>query len=91
MLYVVTYDIVDDRRRNRMAKALKDFGDRVQYSVFECLMGAKELGTLRERIADIINFDEDSVRLYILCGECEGKIEIIGTGARTEDPDVYVV
>lgn len=91
MLYIVTYDIVDDRRRTRLAKALKDFGNRVQYSVFECLMGSKELCKMRERIANLTNHGEDSVRIYSMCGECEGKVEIIGTGARTEDPEVYVL
>jgi len=59
--------------------------------VFECLMGSMELGKLRKRTADLIDFEEDSVRIYSMCSECEGKIEIIGTGARTEDPDVYVL
>jgi CRISPR-associated protein Cas2 len=91
MLYIVTYDIVDDRRRTRLAKALKDFGNRVQYSVFECLMGTKELNEMKERITHLTDHAEDSVRIYCLCGECEGKVDIIGTGARTEDPDVYIL
>jgi CRISPR-associated protein Cas2 len=91
MLYIVTYDIVNDRRRVRLAKALKNFGNRVQYSVFECLMGTKELEKLRKRTTALIDFEEDSVRIYSMCSECEGKIDIIGTGARTEDPDVYVL
>ena len=36
MHYTVAYDITDDKRRNRVAKILKDFGTRIQYSVFEC-------------------------------------------------------
>jgi CRISPR-associated protein Cas2 len=36
MLILVSYDVPDDRRRTRLAHALKDFGERVQYSVFEC-------------------------------------------------------
>ncbi|MDA8137823.1 MAG: CRISPR-associated endonuclease Cas2 [Desulfobacteraceae bacterium] len=91
MLFIVTYDIVDDRRRIRLAKAIKDFGNRVQYSVFECLMGAKEFAKMTGRIAEIIDHEEDSVRIYKLCAECEGKLEIIGSGARTEDPEVYII
>jgi CRISPR-associated protein Cas2 len=90
-LYVVTYDIIDDRRRNRMSKALKDFGGRVQYSVFECLMGPQEFVKLKERIANLIDASEDSVRIYSLCSGCESYIEILGTGGRTEDPEVYIV
>jgi CRISPR-associated protein Cas2 len=91
MLFIVSYDITDDRRRIRLAKTLKDFGDRVQYSVFECLMGAEELQEMTGRIREIIDNDQDSVRIYKLCAECEGKVEIIGTGVRSEDPEIYVV
>lgn len=91
MLFIVSYDITSDRRRIRLAKALKDFGDRVQYSVFECLMGQEELKKMTERIEGIINKEEDSVRIYKLCGDCEGKVEIIGTGTRTEEIQIYIV
>ena len=91
MLYIVTYDIVDDRRRVRLAKALKDFGDRVQYSVFECKLNNVHLMQMTERIGKIIDIGKDSVRIYNLCGTCEAKVKIIGTGDRTEDPDVYIL
>ena len=38
MFYLVSYDIPDDKRKTKLAKTIKDFGDRVQYSVFECLL-----------------------------------------------------
>lgn len=91
MLFIVTYDVVDDQRRVRLAKALKDFGNRVQYSVFECLMGPRELMKMTERIAGIIDHAQDSARIYQLCADCEGKVAIIGTGSRSEDPDVYII
>jgi len=37
-LIVVAYDIIDDKRRNRVAKTMEDYGTRVQYSVFECVL-----------------------------------------------------
>jgi CRISPR-associated protein Cas2 len=43
MFYLVSYDIPDDRRRTRLAKLLKDYGGRVQYSVFECLLNQELL------------------------------------------------
>jgi hypothetical protein len=39
----------------------------------------------------IVKKEEDSVRIYKLCAECEGKIEIIGTGSRSQDPEIYIV
>jgi CRISPR-associated protein Cas2 len=38
MFYLVSYDIPDDKKRTRMAKTLRDFGERVQLSVFECIL-----------------------------------------------------
>ena len=42
MFYLVTYDITDDQRRTKVAKILEDFGDRVQYSVFEMILDRVE-------------------------------------------------
>ena len=55
MLILVSYDVPDDRRRTRLAHALKDFGERVQYSVFECRLDERAQQTLRERLARLID------------------------------------
>ena len=91
MLYLVSYDIPDDRRRTKLAKALKDFGDRVQYSVFECLLDKELLEKMTARIRRIILDTEDSVRIYSLCAGCEKAIVLIGQGTVTEDKDVYIL
>ncbi len=91
MLIVVSYDVRSDRRRTRLAHMLKDFGQRVQYSVFECLLDAEALDRLRQRIEKLTDPLEDSVRIYRLCLECGQKVEIRGLGKVTKDPDVYVL
>lgn len=91
MFYLVSYDITDDRRRTRLAKTIKDFGDRVQYSVFECNLEGNLLDKMIDRIEKIIDQKEDSVRIYALCGACERVIRIIGTGEITRDQDVYIL
>lgn len=91
MFYLVSYDIPDDRRRTRLAKTIKDFGDRVQYSVFECNLDGNLLDTMIVRIEKIIDQEEDSVRIYALCGACERVIRIIGTGEVTKDQDIYIL
>jgi CRISPR-associated protein Cas2 len=91
MLIVVSYDLPNDRRRTHLANALEDFGVRVQYSVFECLLAPDQVERLRDRMAKLIDPSEDSVRIYRLCQDCVEKIEILGLGKVTEDPDVYVV
>ena len=89
MLILVSYDIPDDRRRTRLAHTLKDFGQRVQYSVFECLLKEDQLSRLQARITALIDVEEDSVRIYRLCAECANRLEIYGLGRPTQDPDVY--
>ena len=91
MLIVVAYDVPDDRRRARLADALEDFGVRVQYSVFECLLEQEQVAALRKRVGAEINAQEDAVRIYRLCAECAGRVELLGLGEKTEDPEVYVV
>lgn len=91
MFYVVSYDISDDRRRLNVAKTLLDFGARVQYSVFECLMDDSARQELLQRLAKIIVEDEDKIRVYALCAKCEGGIAVLGCGEVTKDKDIYVL
>ena len=70
MLILVSYDVPDDRRRTKLAHALKDFGERVQYSVFEFLLNESQVGKLRERIEGLVDAAEDSVRIYRFCADC---------------------
>ncbi len=91
MLIVVSYDIPDDRRRTRLAHALKDFGQRVQYSVFECRVEPAGLDALRRRVETLTDPEEDRVRLYRFCRDCEANVEIVGSGKLTEDEPETVV
>jgi CRISPR-associated protein Cas2 len=59
--YVVTYDIAADRRRDRVHRALTDFGDWVQFSVFICDLNERERIQLRARLDPIINHREDQI------------------------------
>lgn len=90
MLILVSYDIPDDRRRTQLAHTLKDFGERVQYSVFECRLTDDQLDHLRSRMAKLVDPAEDSVRLYRLCADCVRRIEIQGLGVVKQDPEVYI-
>jgi CRISPR-associated protein Cas2 len=92
MFYLVAYDISDDQRRTKVAKILEDFGDRVQYSVFELeLEQPSQLNEMRARLENVIDPQGDSVRIYFLCQGCRAKIAIIGHGTVYEDPEVYIV
>lgn len=91
MLTLVAYDVPDDKRRTKLAHALKDFGDRVQFSVFECHLDEKELEALRKRVLKLVNLEKDSLRIYRVCAECKERIEVHGRGAVTEDLEVYIL
>lgn len=92
MFYLVAYDITDDQRRTKVAKILEDFGDRVQYSVFEMeLERSEQLDEMRSRLEQVLDPQTDGVRIYLLCQGCRAKIVILGQGAVYKDEEVYVV
>jgi CRISPR-associated protein Cas2 len=79
MFVVVSYDIKDDRRRGRIFKALKNFGQWMQYSVFECELTKMEYLRLKSRLDSLIDpEDSDSIRFYFLCEGCKGQVERTG-------------
>jgi len=84
MFLVVSYDIPSDKRRNQVAKTLEDYGARVQYSVFEVNLDAKQVARMRARLKKVINESEDSIRFYTLCAACFKQIEILGQGRPVE-------
>ncbi len=90
MLYIVAYDIPDDKRRTKLHKLLCGFGEWTQYSLFECFLNTRELVQLRARLRDVLEASEDSVRIYALCGACLGQVETIGS-APPKEKTTYVV
>jgi CRISPR-associated protein Cas2 len=90
-MYVLVYDVVNDRRRNRLHQALKDYGTPVQRSVFEFDLNPKEADAMMLRVAKLINEDEDTVRLYRLCAACLTEARILGEGTLSFDPDYYII
>ena len=78
MIVIVSYDIPDDRRRTRVWKLLKNFGQWMQFSLFECDVTAKDMVELRHRLMQIIKPEDDSIRIYPLCEACLKNVERIG-------------
>lgn len=89
--FVIAYDIVDDKRRLKVAKQLERVGERVQHSVFEVYLTSNELDQLLKRLEKLIDQKEDSVRVYFLCASCRGKIRMIGKALVTPPPGVRIV
>ncbi len=89
--YILTYDIVDDKRRIKIAKIMESMGDRVQYSVFEAYLTPPELQKLLKRVGKVMMTKEDSVRVYFLCNACREKVRTEGQGKVTPPPGVMIV
>ncbi len=89
-LYVIAYDIPDDRRRTKVHKILSGFGKWTQYSLFECHLTSKQLVQLQARLERHLKPDEDSVRLYYICESCVAKAETVG-GAPPQEEKLFLV
>lgn len=58
-MYVISYDITSDRLRNKIAKELENYGRRVQYSVFECRITAKQFEKLYQKLIILMEGERD--------------------------------
>ncbi|HBT26752.1 MAG TPA: CRISPR-associated endonuclease Cas2 [Pseudothermotoga sp.] len=79
MLFVVSYDIVDDKRRKELSDYLESYGVRVQYSVFETELNQSQLNQMIKGIKKRIKSDEDTVRIYPIADNLRSAITTIGT------------
>lgn len=70
--YLVCYDICDPKRLRMVYKTMRDFGDHLQYSVFECQFTPVDLAKCRHVLGEIIHHGEDQV-LFIDLGPTEGR------------------
>lgn len=86
---VVAYDTPSDSRRVKLAKLLKAFGERRQYSLFECRLRREHWASLKGQIERLVNKQEDVIAVYFLPPEALGRTYRIGHQAikRLEDPD----
>lgn len=78
MFYLVCYDIVNNHRRNKVAKLLESYGLRVQKSVFECVLDDKQQENLQKRLMKLLNKREDQIRFYPLSAHCRDKVVVLG-------------
>lgn len=83
MLVLISYDVsVTDSggqtRLRRVAKACQDYGQRVQFSVFECILDPAQWVVLKQRLIDEIKPGKDSLRFYYLGSNWKRRVEHIG-------------
>ena len=88
---IVSYDVHDPKRLLKVAKIMKDYGERVLRSVFECNLDDDLFRRMQERVDGVIDHMEDSVRFYFLCGKCVDRVEFSGAGSSfVEDEEVVI-
>ncbi|MCK8603013.1 CRISPR-associated endonuclease Cas2 [Desulfoferrobacter suflitae] len=88
---LASYDVSDPRRLIKVGKIMKDYGERVLKSVFECHLSESRFADMKERIEETIDPMEDSVRYYFVCDKCVGKVDVSGLGRGfVEDPEVLI-
>lgn len=89
MMVLVSYDISvvtegGAKRLRRVGKACLDYGQRVQYSVFEIEVEPDQWVRLKQRLCDIINEETDSLRFYFLGRKWQPRVEHIGAKPVTD-------
>jgi CRISPR-associated protein Cas2 len=83
MLVLVSYDVATtedggQRRLRRVAKTCLDYGQRVQYSVFECIVDPAQWTVLKQRLISEIDQKSDSLRFYFLGSNWKHRVEHVG-------------
>lgn len=84
MYIVIAYDTPNDKRRAKIAKLLKNFGFRIQLSVFEAILNKQELDKLIYKLKNVADDKQDSIRIYPLCEKCQENMILIGIGKKVE-------
>ncbi|TDF99837.1 CRISPR-associated endonuclease Cas2 [Paenibacillus piri] len=83
MLVLITYDVSTvssqgQRRLRQVSKVCQNYGQRVQNTVFECVVDATQFAVLKLKLLDLIDQEQDSLRFYQLGNNYKNKVEHIG-------------
>lgn len=75
--YLICYDIEDDIKRGKLHNMLLNYGDRLQYSVFEADLSREDVADIIGRAKKYVG-EEDSMRVYPLCRKCRNSVQSLG-------------
>lgn len=83
MMVLITYDVNTEsqagkKRLRKVAKQCQNYGQRVQNSVFECILDAAKLKQIQIKLLDIMDVEKDSIRYYYLGDEWRKRVEHVG-------------
>ena len=96
MLVVVAYDVKTSepegaRRLRRVARVCADHGQRVQFSVFECVVDPAMWTVLRQKLIEEIDMESDSLRFYFLGSNWKRRIEYVGVEKGVEQDGLLLI
>ena len=96
MMVLITYDVNTEteagkKRLNKVARQCKNYGQRVQNSVFECIIDPALLKELQSKLEKIIDVKTDSIRYYYLGDEWRKRVEHIGAKASIDLEGTLIV
>ena len=96
MLVLVTYDVNTEtsegqKRLRKGAKACVDYGQRVQNSVFECLLDSAQFAVFKHKLSALIDPQKDSLRFYQLGNNYKNKVEHIGRHPLYQQDDILIL
>jgi CRISPR-associated protein Cas2 len=96
MFVIVSYDVSTEnpagqRRLRRVAKTCQDYGQRVQYSIFECMVDPAQWAFLKQRLIDEIDPEKDSLRFYYLGSNWKRRVEHVGVRKAPDQDGPLVV
>lgn len=96
MMVLITYDVETatpggNKRLRKVARQCVNFGQRVQNSVFECVVDPAQFAELRHRLEEIIDHKKDSIRYYFLGSNWKHKVEHVGVETSIDLEDTLIV
>jgi CRISPR-associated protein Cas2 len=96
MMVLITYDVETvtpsgKKRLRKIAKQCVNFGQRVQNSVFECLLDPAQFTNLKHNLEEIIDIEKDSLRYYHLGSNWHHKVEHVGNKSGYDPEDAMII
>ena len=96
MLVLITYDVSTEdaagrKRLRQIAKQCVNYGQRVQNSVFECLLDEAQCRMLQAKLCKIMDPEKDSLRFYYLGNDWKKKVEHIGAKQTYDSEGVIII
>ena len=89
MIYIIAYDIADNKRRLRVAKTLDSWGYRIQESVFQLRLDTATLARVRSSLAVLISESDDVIHIYSICSSCADRADILGAAITLDDAGLF--